>query len=107
MNHRDEKAATEVTVGGATPLHVAQKCVEAAEKKMRLTLTLPAVPGTGSTRRLYKDRDGPRGDVVGRQDHGGRTFEVVAFDPMEVLAWLHHKGLVNVVEKGSTPVSSG
>lgn len=103
MNHRQEKKAVEVLVGGFSPLHVAQTCAQAAEQGKRLTLTLPTVPGRGSTRRLFKDRDGPRGEVVGTQVDKGKRYDVVAFDPMEVLAWMAHEKLVNVVEKKGSP----
>lgn len=101
-SHQQEKAAVEVTIGGITPYHIGQKCVEAAEAGMKVTLWLPAEPGTMSTQRVYKG-DGPQGDIVeSRHEVYKGKFNRVAFDPLELLAWLAHEKLVTVKERAAT-----
>lgn len=82
-----------------TPSELAAECkrvVESEHGLRRVCLVVPGPPPRGKRVRLDRTsrRKCPMGEVVSWQDNPPRT--VALFDAIEVLAWLHARGLVAV-----------
>ena len=83
-----------------TPHELALECKRVIESEFGLTyvsIVIPGPPPRGEHVRLDRAsrRKCPMGEVVNWQDDPPRT--VAMFDAIEVLAWLHARGLVEVV----------
>jgi len=78
-------------------MHLGQMCVRAGEAGAKVTVDLPGLVGI-SVRRFYDDAS-PEGEILGEIVIDGKTYQKTAFDPMELLAFLAHEGLVTVQGK--------
>lgn len=93
-----------------TPHDLALECKRVIESEFglnRISLVVPGPPPRGERIRLDRTsrRKCPMGAVMNWQDDPPRT--VAIFDAVEVLAWLHANGLVEVDAKVAPPGEKG
>lgn len=93
-----------------TPIDLANECKRVIESEYKLRFVTLIVPGAAPrSERIRLDRMSrrkcPMGEVVNWQDNPPRT--VAMFDAIEVLAWLHARGLVHVDVRAREEVSRG